>query len=230
MVSNSIVSHDMTKKPVVDDNVDDDDDRNNATPLPPCFRLPIISLLVPYFVGMLAGETKKQSQKELMTGGKTTDVFQAVDDDDDDEIEDNDEEEIQQDDDELLRNMALEVSKGDLGYSPPHQVSVGGNSDQQSCGLDEVLSCSTTAEDDDDNSSSSCSPAQEETMLHRCGICNFRISLHWRFCPECGMYIEASTVRTLPLNTLNLSYLEGADVDTPKRDESYVDDLIDGLE
>jgi hypothetical protein len=229
MASNSVVSHDMTK-PVENDV--DDDDRNNATPLPPCFRLPILSLLVPYFVGMLAGETKKQSPKELMTGGQTkTDAFQAVDDDvdDDDEEGNNDEEEIQQDDDELLRNMALEVSKGDLGYSPPHQVSVGGNSDQQSCGLDEVLSCSTTAEDDD-NSSSYCSPTQEETMLHRCGSCNFRISLHWRFCPECGMYIEASTVRTLPLNTLNLSYLEGADVDTPKRDESYMDDLLDGLE
>jgi hypothetical protein len=271
---------------------DDDDDDENAI-LPPCFRLPILSLLVPYFAKMLTGETqKRRSMNPIMSTAekamlKKNDVFfQAVDDDvedDDDKADDalknmalevsngdfgyspshqvsvsdscgglefnkgggcGAEEEAVEDDadvdyeaDDALKNMALEVSNGDFGYSPPHQVSVGGSCDGLEfnkgggCGAEEEgMSCSTTAEDDDDDDSSSSSLDQSPKELRRCGGCSFRISTQWRFCPECGMYIEASTVRTIPINTLNLSLLEGADVDTPKREDSFMEELVEGLE
>lgn len=116
-----------------------------------------------------------------------------------------------------LKHMALEISTDDLGYSPPVQVSIGNGSSA-------ILSCSTLAEsasEDDD------SPVE----IHRCTSCSFRVSLSWRFCPECGMYIDGVvTTTTQQATQLDVTMLE-SNVDTPKREESFIlEDLLDELE
>lgn len=114
--------------------------------------------------------------------------------------------------DEALKHMALEISNDDCDY--PHQVSVGNGSSA-------ILSCSTLAES---------SEGDVTVEIHRCTSCTFRVSVGWRFCPECGMYIDG-VVTTHTINTLDVTTMLESNVETPKREESFmVEDLLDELE
>lgn len=202
----------MTTNQMVIAKLKEDDKQDNGKEIMhPCFRLPILSLLVPFFVGII--ETN-QSQKNLTSKNKN-DLFQTVEEDGGDDTKEEEEED--------LKRRALEISIGDMGYSPPHQVSVGGSPCDHHCQEGEMESCSTMAESSDE------SPEETTVQQHRCGNCNFSISLHWRFCPECGVYIEGVTIITQTIHTLDLSQLE-SNVDTPKREESFMEELLEGLE